>query len=341
VHTTSFADCSPIFVVGAGRSGTTLLQLMLNAHPRIAIAGEVGFFDEILLLRRKVPDLGSPERIDQLFALLPNLEGHKYLTEVEAVFPEAQARLKADPAPSYEKLYRYLLEAYGAARGARRFGEKTPSNIRYLESLASLFPNCRIIHVFRDPRATVCSRTKVSVFSDDIITHSIKWKIDMSCGKAFARAGNQIYCEIAYEELVAEPVATLKHICGFLGEKYDDCMLEYHHSTDKYIKDEPWKHGTQKPVYRSSVETWRRELSEAQVHLIERITSRQMADYGYLPSNVRFRTKLLSPLHAARELFRWGRHKMREHQARQRTPTTLYGTNTKLYHMLWRALIQR
>jgi Sulfotransferase family len=341
MNTTSFTDCSPIFVVGAGRSGTTLLQLMLNAHPQIAIAGELGFFDEILLLRSKIPDLSTPERIDQLFALLPRLELYKYLTEVEAIFPGVQQRLKADAAASYEKLYRYILEGYGATRGARRFGEKTPSNIRHLDALASLFPNCRIIHVVRDPRATVASRTKVPIFSKDVISHSIKWKLDICCGRAFAQTGSQIYCEIDYEKLVVEPAATLRQVCRFLGEEYDHRMLEYHQSSKRYIKDEPWKHGTQEPVYRSSIETWRRELSEDQIHLIEWITGRQMAYYGYPRTNARFRTKILSPLRMAHELFRWGQHKLWERKVRQRAPTTIYGTNAKLYQMLWRTLVQR
>jgi hypothetical protein len=341
VNSTSFADCSPIFVVGAGRSGTTLLQLMLNAHPHIAIAGELGFFEGILLLRRKIPDLSTPERIDQLFALLPNLDRHKYLTDVEAIFPAAQARLKADSAPTYEKLYRYILEGYGEVRGARRFGEKTPGNIRHLDALVSVFPNCRVVHVVRDPRANVASRRKLPMLSKDVITNTIKWNIDMCYSQSFSEKHSRNYFEINYENLVSDPVATLQRICHFLNEEYDDHMLEYYRSSEEYIKDEPWKNGTQRPVYRSSIETWRRELSEGQIYLIEWIVGRQMCRYGYTRSDVRFRTKVLSPLQVAQELFRWGQHKLSESKARKRSPTTIHATNTRLYQMLWRAIVQR
>ena len=337
----SFNDCSPIFVVGAGRSGTTLLQLMLNAHPDIAIAGELGFFDEILLLREEVPDLETHERIDRLFALLPRLARYQYLTEVEEIFPSVQARLKADPAPSYEKLYRFLLEGYGSLRGARRFGEKTPSNIRHLEALASIFPSCKMVHVVRDPRANVASRLKMPMMSTDVLTNAIKWNIDTYYATSFAQGHRQNFCEINYEKLVADPTSTLQDICVFLGEPYDDRMLEYHRSSRSYIKDEPWKAGTERPVYRSSLETWRNELSEEQIYLIECVTARQMARYGYARSALPLRTKLASPLQAVRELARWRQHKRSERENRQRSPTTIHSTNTKLYHMLWRSLVQR
>lgn len=327
--------------MGAGRSGTTLLQLMLTAHPQIAIAGELGFFDEILLLRKEVPDLNTPEHIDRLFALLPTLYRYKYLTEAEVTFPEAHARLKADPEPSYEKLYWYILEGYGKLHGARRFGEKTPENIRHLEALVSIFPNCKIVHVVRDPRANVASRQKLPMLSDDVITNALKWKIDVNFGALFSSKHKNNCLEVKYEELVSDTVTVLRDICEFIGERYDDRMLEYHRSSGKYVKNEPWKDGTQKPVYLSSLETWRRELSDGQIYLIEWIAGRQMARYGYPRSAVGFRTRLSTPLHAARELTQWGRHKVRERQARQRGPTTVYATNSKLYQMLWRTLLQR
>jgi hypothetical protein len=344
VSTTSFTDCSPIFVVGAGRSGTTLLQLMLNAHPGIAVAGELGYFDQILQLRRLVPDLSAPEQVDRLFELLRNTYNFQYLTEVESVLPQVQRRLKADPEPSYEKFYRYFMEGYGALRTPCRFGEKTPGNIRHLDELVALFPLCKIVHLIRDPRANVASRLKLPILSNDVITNAIKWKIDALYGQNFLLSNPQHrknYCYEKYESLVLEPETTLRRICAFIGEPYDQSMLDYYRSSEHFIKDEPWKEGTSRPVYASSLEKWRQELTESQIYLIELVTGRQLEHFGYQRTAVRLRAKVASPFQLAIELGRWGRFKLRERKARQREPATVYGTSTKLYHMLWRSLVHR
>jgi hypothetical protein len=344
VTTTSFPDCSPIFVVGAGRSGTTLLQLMLNAHPRIAVAGELSYFDQILQLRTVVPELERPEQVDRLLELLRSTYNFKFLSDVEEVLPEVQRRLKAEAEPSYEKLYRYILEGYGARRGAARFGEKTPGNIRHLDQLVALFPECRIVHLIRDPRANVASRMKMPILSDDVVTNALKWKIDALYGQNFLSAdprNARNYLPLTYEALVGEPEATLRRICDFVGEPYDPGMLDYYRSSRHYIKDEPWKEGASRPVYASSLQKWRQELSEGQIYLIERIAGPQLEHYGYERSVVPLGTKLSSPFRLALELGRWGRFKVRERRTRQHEPVTVYGTSTKLYQMLWRTLVHR
>jgi hypothetical protein len=141
VTTTSFPDWSPIFVVGAGRSGTTLLQLMLNAHPRIAVAGELSYFDQILQLRTVVPELERPEQVDRLLELLRSTYNFKFLSDVEEVLPEVQRRLKAEAEPSYEKLYRYILEGYGARRGAGALARRRLATFATSINWWHCFPN--------------------------------------------------------------------------------------------------------------------------------------------------------------------------------------------------------
>ena len=338
----TFTDCSPIFVVGSGRSGTTLLQLMLNAHPAIAVAGELHFFDQILELRKRVPDLGTRAQIDELFKLLPSLAGFRYLADFEPVLAVSRDRMIAADRPSYELLYRSLLEGFCSQQGARRFGEKTTVNLRYLEPLVRLFPNARIIHIVRDPRAAVASRLKVPWASDDVVTNALKWKLEVSCGRAFAEQRDLAdgrFFEIRYEEVVAEPAAALRRVCDFVGEPYDGRMLDYHTSASAYVASEPWKSGTTKPVYASSLDSWRSDLSEPQVFLIELIAGAEMAHYGYPKLKLGRTAALLSPWQATLEAGRWLSYKWAEQRQRQNEDISVYGEQRRLFQILWRRLV--
>lgn len=339
----SFTDCSPIFVVGSDRSGTTLLQLMLNAHPDFAVAGELHFFDQILELRPLVPDLSSTDRIDELFRLLPLVAGLQYLTDFEPVLAEAQDKLRAADRPSYELLYRYLLEGFGRQQGARRFGEKTTANIRYLETIVRLFPNCRIIHIVRDPRAVVASRLKVPWASDDVVANAVKWRLEVSCGRSFADRHDLAhgrFLEVRYEEVVTDPAQILRRVCDFLGEPYDACMLEYHSSASAYVEKEPWKSGTTRPIYKSSMDSWRSRLSERQIFLIELIAGAEMDHYGYPRSKFSLSAALLSPWQFAREVVRWFGYKWAERKQRRNEEIIVYGGQRRLLQILWRNLVR-
>jgi len=338
----SFTDCAPIFVVGSGRSGTTLVQLMLNAHPDIAVAGELHFFDQILELKQVVPELETKEHVDRLFGLLSSTAGFQYLAGFDSVLADARRRLLAAHTPGYGLLYRYILEGFCREQGARRFGEKTTANLRYLEALVRLFPNCSVIHVVRDPRAVVASRLKVPWTSDDVVTNAIKWKLEVSCGRSFATHHEAVrsFLEIRYEEVVADAEQTLHRVCEFIQEPYDERMLDYHRSAATFVEKEPWKKGTSKPVYQSSLGSWRSRLSEPQIFLIERIAGAEMDHYGYPRSEFSRSAALLSPWQGAIEVGRWLRHKWNERRQRQQEDISVYGEQRRLLQMLWRRLVR-
>lgn len=334
---TSFADCSPIFVVGAGRSGTTLLQLMLNAHSRISLAGEIGFFQQTLQLEARFPSLRSESEIDGLFRQLSHTSNYQFLPDADRVFRLAKGRLLADPDADFARLYRYILEGYASLLGRARFGEKTPENIRHLDDMVDLFPNCRIIHIFRDPRAIAASRSKLPFWSNDIVTNTLKWKIDMVFAREFVdRCGERNFLEVSYESLISDPRACLEKICRFVGEEYEEGMLEFHKTSEAFLKDEPWKKGTMRPVYSASLEKWREELSPTQVCLIEAIAGRQLVQHGYERSAQGLRARLGAPALLVRELARWARYKRRERQKRHDGSGTIHGTNRKFYQLLYR-----
>jgi Sulfotransferase family len=340
-----FADCAPIFIVGAPRSGTTLFHHMLNAHPAIAVADEVIFFDLILRARAVVPELDSKPRIDQLFTLLPAMDHVRYWRGTEALLAEVRERLVEDARPSYQKLYLFIMQAYASERGARRFGDKTPWNVRHLSTLVRWFPRCRIFHLVRDPRASVASRRRLPRTSKDVLTNAVKWQLDVRCATQFlasAAAGAPSMIEIRYEDLVQDPRPVLERACAFMDEDFDPRMLAAHGSRDVMFKDQPWKEGVFEPVFTASVAAWQRELKPAQVALIELLVGREMERYGYVRANISRlqRASMLAQLPL--EVVAWARFKASEIARRRRERhIQFYYKSSDLYRVLVRTLFSR
>ena len=336
-----FPDCSPVFIVGAPRSGTTLLQLMLNAHPRVAILGEIHYFDSVLQLKHTIPSLSTGESIDKLVSLLADTRHMRYIGGAERLLAEVSRRLHDDETPTYAKLFRYLMQCHAASQGAARFGEKTPQNVRYLNDLLVLFPNARIIHIVRDPRDVVSSCLKVPWTANDVAVNSLKWRCDVS----FARGANvtsECYIEVRYEDLVAGPADELRRICRFLGEEFHAGMLDYHRSAGRHVKDEPWKAGAAKPVYASSVGTWRRDLSASRAWIVEKVAGPFLSEFGYERASLGARPKLLAPLVLLGEFASYVKYRLGESRRRRREGADeLPGESVRLRQMAWRILTGR
>jgi hypothetical protein len=303
-----FEQISPIFIVGAPRSGTTLCERILDAHPDIAIADEIIFFDIILKARTVVPELDTTERIRAFFEILPHMDHVRYWHGTEEVLNDVRARLEADENSSYQRFFLYLMEAYARYRGATRCGDKTPWNVRHLEPIVRWFPNARIIHMVRDPRAHIASKRRLPRTSKDVITSTVKWAIDIDAAVQFARsdaATTERFLEIRYEDLVRDPEPVVRQLCRMVDVPFFPGMLDFFRSSEAMFKDQPWKEGVFRPLSASSIERWREELQPAQVLLIELLTAGAMRRYGYEPASRKARIWLALPVQIAREIRLW------------------------------------
>jgi len=338
---TKFTDCSPIFVVGSPRSGTTLLQLLLDAHPNIAILGELHYFDQILQLKRVVPLIDSRPNIEHLLALLMNTDNIPYIPSIEPILDTVKQKLINAKKPTYEKLYRLLMEEYARTQTKKRFGEKTPANVRYLDRLVDIFPNARIIRILRDPRAVVASMVRMPWTANDVVINALKWKCDILYSAQFKRKICMSYMEIKYEALVSNVEQQLRSICEFIGEEYSDDMLEFYKHSKAHIKNEPWKDGVYKPMNSSATDRWRNELSQAQIYVIEKIAGPLMQKLGYEESKSSLRTKLELPLISLSESVRYLEYKYKDIRMRRGPKReTIYGEKNRLYQMFFRSLFR-
>ncbi|WP_454063044.1 sulfotransferase family protein [Candidatus Nitrospira salsa] len=337
---TQFTDCSPIFIVGSGRSGTTLLQLMINSHPDIFICGEIHYFDQILTIKKRLPSIEKIDDLQTFFLLVRKTYGSQFLVGVDAVLDQVKRRMICDNARTYQMFYRYMLEEGAVAKGARRYGEKTPENIRYIDHLIDIFPHAKIIHIIRDPRAVVASLRKVDWSGPSIAINTIKWKLDVLQSQEISKRFRSYY-ELRYEDLVADPKKQLTMICRFIGEEFNAKMLEYYKTADRYIKNEECKKGTFVPVTTDNVERWRQELSMSQVYIIQKLTGKLMEKFCYEQKVVSWYSKIISPFVLALELLKYVKYKTKDIHMRRSTNTgIIWGESETLYKMLFKAIFK-
>ncbi len=268
------SDCEvdpsePFFIVGCGRSGTTLLRTMLNHHPEVAIPLESFFIVDYLRTPKTVPLSRLRSMLNDEYELKEwglDLTGETF-----------------DGCETPRQLITKLHERYTAEHGKTRWGQKTPRLIRFGDLLKTNYPKAKFIIVLRDPRATVNSLMKSNVHSANVLFASKRWAADVREGLALKQTYPDDVLEIRYEDLVTEPEQNLKRVCDFLDIAYDPAMLDYHESGVKeYSSYYDQIHARlAQPPQASRIDAWRDELKPEDIAIIEAICGDLMEQVGY------------------------------------------------------------
>lgn len=295
---------SHFFIVGAGRSGTTLLRSVLSAHSRMSVAPETHF-----MKRAEEEGLheGGPRDFDRFWERLIDWVRFRDL----GIDPqEARARIDAADGPTFRRVFDTMLRLYGERAEKPRIGEKTPSHTLYLDTLLDWFPDARVIAIQRDPRAVVASQLKTPWGRKQIRPRSLERGLflhnRLNAVTFYAKDWAQYYGAVLprwaqdprvhrmrYETLVAHPEEEVRKLCAFLGETFEPRML-VDRSEARIPRPEgrmgdavhdKWRarHIGQSasPITSSSLEKWRSELSTLEVGVIEARCSGPMREAGY------------------------------------------------------------
>lgn len=262
---------APFFIVGCGRSGTTLLRTMLNHHPQIAIPVESLFMVDYLRASPSVP-------VSLLARLLVNdYEFREWGMVVSVADLEGCATAK--------DLMDRIHELYVAQQGKQFWGQKTPRFIRYGELLKTHYSRALFIHVIRDPRAVVNSLIRSNLHRSNAYYAAKRWVKDVQMGLALKQEYPGDVLELHYEALVSSPVEVLKQVCAFLGVDFHPDMLSYHQmGKEEYTPFFDQIHARlSEPPRLDRVEAWRSSLSPRQAALVEALCADTMRLVGYEP----------------------------------------------------------
>lgn len=268
------AESAPIFVIGTGRSGTTLLRCMLSAHPRIYIAHEPSFYlFEKIFEKRREP---RGDFADYFF----QSENFRWLGLDPARVSEGLPRPL--PPERYRDLYAAVMREMAARYGRPRFGEKTPIHSFHVARIFRDFPDARVVHIQRDPRDTTMSLVRMPWASSSLWLNAAYCETEW---KAVTPYLDRVL-SIRLEDLLADPRATMARVLDHVGEPWDDAVLDHpQHCPRGDMPPYAWLESSMTKVETARKPQWTR-LRPVEIRLIERTARRVMADGKYEPAKV-------------------------------------------------------
>jgi len=267
------ADAPAIFIIGTGRSGTTLLRLMLSAHPNIYIAHEASFY----VWESLFPKSKSATEFLRFFV---QTFSFRWLDlDPRQVFGDLPNPL---PRERVHEAHTALLKAKAARYGRTRYGDKTPAHAGHIKRLYADYPDAKIIHIVRDPRAVVRSMQRMPWASAAVTANAMFCEVER---KQVAPYQSDMH-QLRLEDLIANPEQVMRGVLDFVGEPWDDAVLDHaaHIPDHKDMPPLPWLTPATGRIRRGPDD--RPQLSAVQLRLVESLNKNSMREYAYDPAHV-------------------------------------------------------
>lgn len=271
----------PIFVVGAPRSGTTLLAALLAGHPGIACGPETQFFSKLdrADLDTAARDPRWPARAAELVSSL-TLAGQSVVDLFEIDNAELEADLAARP-PAVASMLEALTGTVADRAGKRRWAEKTPNHILHLDSIRSAWPNAQVVRIVRDPRDSAASMRRLPWASDSVVANAQLWSEWHEASRSFFETDSLSFT-LRFEDLVLEPEEGLTRLCDFLGERFEPSMLDTRAAGAAVSSvAEDWKQEVSRPIDRNRGARWKRDLPPDAARCVSMICFEALGEFGY------------------------------------------------------------
>jgi Sulfotransferase family len=266
----------PLIVLGVSRSGTTLLRVILDRSPGLAIPDESFFLP--LLARRHGRAIDAERFLDDV-ARIPTIRD--WGLTVADIAPRVRSGMATGDAIAA------IFDAHAARAGKPRWGDKTPMYMRHLSLLDELFPSAQYVHLIRDGRDAALSFlempegtfTRTWAHPRTPAQFACLWRREVRDARALGRrVGLDRYLEVRYEELVAEPEGIVRRICTFAEILFEPAMLDYVGAVD--VSAKPHQQRLLRPPT-TGVRSWRDKMAATDVAAFESVAGDLLAELGY------------------------------------------------------------
>ena len=287
---------NPVFIIGLHRTGSTLLKEVINQNPSIAMATDeihlkTPWYKDFFNYAEKYGNLKNNQIINDFvdFLLDGNLQGSFWKELKNTNIDENRVRQRIlNSNRSYKSLVTIIMEEYAFSEGKVRYGSKYPVHFSKVQLLEDWYPDCKIIHITRDPRAICASkvndratnnRKKSSPFFSPLIHYGtilfFVFEYYWSSKIHSSWSSNPNYMKIRYEDLVVNPKKTIESICDFTEIDFSMTMLNASGKSSSHKKKEKSGFDITR-VYK-----WKKILTIFEKSLITSLTINSMKRLGY------------------------------------------------------------
>lgn len=282
-------------IVGAARSGTTLLRFMLDSHSELAIPPETAFLPDLA----KIDPASKNWHELALQCLTQTPFSAPTWPDFQIPIEAMRSVLDCVPRGDAGEVARQFYRLYAKRFGKKRFGDKTPAYCRSMQAIEKLLPEAAFIHLIRDGRDVACSLRPLW-FSpgQDWKVLAQRWCDDVN--QARQAGGNcKRYLEIQYETLLDSPEPTLRKICEHVKLPFEPNMLNYFERAPQRLEEhqgrsreggEEWlsqkqrqaqQWRTTQPLDRSRVGAWKAVMSQAEHAQFCEVAGNLLTTLGY------------------------------------------------------------
>jgi hypothetical protein len=269
----------PIFVLGCPRSGTTLVQVMLHGHPKIAIPPENRYVMPLYRRRRRFGDLEERANREAVAEFI--LERRRRFRDLGLSRKRTRA-LIADGPPTIGSAIGVVLRAYAERFERPRWGDKRPHYTHFVEPLLRMFPDAQLVHVIRDPRDCVASLKRAPWWKRSTYHGIATWAAAIDNVDEASRRWPGVVIPVRYERLVSDPEAEAKVLCASLGEAYEPAMIDPGEAAAVAVPERKhWHAYTRVPPTTERIGGWHEGLERWEASLCDAVLGDRMRAFGY------------------------------------------------------------
>lgn len=276
------------FIIGRPRSGTTLLRVLFEAHPKVTIPPESPFIINLCKKYGKVTSWNETvinEFCDDLFK---QRYFDKWLIG-RAELLENLLRVKGEV--TFQDMVRQVCLSYTSVfdkKEIQLIGDKNPAYSLFAGRIHKLFPDAKIIHITRDYRDNYLSLINVNFEVPIVPLVVYRWKFAYKRMQKLKKRHPELVYSLKYEDLATDPENQFSKLCTFLGIDYDPSVMSFYQKKTEAEQAYAGSHDLAlvhkslfKPISTDRMNLWKKQMTGRQIRVADLVAGKTAAKAGY------------------------------------------------------------